>query len=76
MPGSERHFKTVNDGCKVFFLPLGFSLAFDEKKSILRNKNEPAGVFFRDSRGVLAELRKKNERESFLFLTKSSIFDK
>jgi hypothetical protein len=36
--------KSIDDGCKVFFLENQFSLAFDEKKRILRNEKRALEV--------------------------------
>jgi hypothetical protein len=39
------NIKTIGDGSKVFFLGHQFSLAFGEKKSILRNKKSALELF-------------------------------
>jgi hypothetical protein len=75
-PGGGKHSKSVRDRSKDFFLRNQFSLAFDEKKSILRNKNEPEGDSLSPARSHENARRNKKGPQPFLFLTKSSIFDK
>jgi hypothetical protein len=68
--------KTIDDGCKVFFLENQFSLAFGEKKSILRNKKRALELLVSRLGEINNSVGEKSARASLLLLTKSSIFDK
>jgi hypothetical protein len=70
------HFKSRDDGCKVFFQPILFSLAFYAKKRILRYKNEPEGASPFHRHGGLRKGWKKKCTATILFLTKMCNFDK
>jgi hypothetical protein len=70
------NIKTIGDGSKVFFHGNQFSLAFGEKKSILRNKKRALEQPDIDPGTTENSSFEKNERESLLRLTKSSLFDK
>jgi protein subunit release factor A len=70
------NIKTIGDGSKVFFHEHQFSLAFGEKKSILRNKKRAFELLVSRLGETNNSVEEKNARESLLLLTKSSIFDK
>jgi len=70
------NIKTIGDGSKVFFRGGQFSLAFGEKKSILRNKKRALERLVSCLGETENSVKEKNAREPLLFLTKSSIFDK
>jgi len=70
------NIKTIGDRSKVFFRGRQFSLAFGEKKSILRNKKRALELLASGLGETENSVEEKNERESLLLLTKSSIFDK
>jgi len=70
------NIKTIRDGSKVFFRRDQYSLAFGEKKSILRNKKRALELHVCGLGETRNSVKEKNARESLLSLTKSSIFDK
>ena len=70
------NIKTIRDGSKVFFRGNQFSLAFGGKKRILRNKKRALERLASCLAKIEYRVEEKNERESLLRLTKSSIFDK
>jgi hypothetical protein len=70
------NIKTIEDGSKVFFRDGQFSLAFGEKKSILRNKKRAYERLASCLGETENNVEEKNARASFLSLTKSTIFDK
>jgi hypothetical protein len=61
---------------KFFFHGYQFSLAFGEKKSILRNKKDPPNTLMTGLDKTGNGREENNAREILLILTKSAIFDK